>query len=148
MLKDQQDKAATLLAGIGIGAALMYFMDPQRGNARRAIAQDRAAGAARDVAWELDVARRDVRNRAQGVAAGVRNRLTHEEVEDEQLVERVRSELGHRADSLHRLDVTANAGTVTLRGSVRGADRDEVRSVVEHVRGVEHVVDELSTDMS
>lgn len=148
MFKLQQDKAATLVAGIGIGAAIMYFLDPQRGNARRSVAQDRAAGTIRDVARDLEVARRDFRNRAQGVTAELRGRLSDEPVSNEQLVERVRAELGHHADSIHGLDVHADDGVVTLRGTVSGADTEDVRRVVGGVRGVREIHDEMNPDMS
>ena len=39
--------AAALLGGIGIGAALMYLLDPDRGRRRRALVRDKAVHFAR-----------------------------------------------------------------------------------------------------
>src|SRR5262249_48232249 len=95
MRMERGDKAATLLAGIGLGAALMYFLDPQRGNARRAVARDRANAALRDARLDLENRRRDLRNRFRGAAAEIRSASSNELIDDVLLVERVRAELGH-----------------------------------------------------
>ena len=39
------NKAAMILTGMGVGAGLMYILDPDRGRRRRTHARDRAAGA-------------------------------------------------------------------------------------------------------
>ncbi len=39
-------KTIALLSGIGVGAALMYVLDPDRGRRRRALARDKAVSIA------------------------------------------------------------------------------------------------------
>ena len=143
---ERANKAATLLAGFGLGAALMYFLDPQRGNARRKVARDRAGAALRDARWDLENRRRDLRNRVRGAAAVLATESTDEPVDDVLLVERVRAELGHRLDSIHRLEVAAEGGTITLRGILPARDRLRAISAAAKVRGVQNVVDELTRD--
>ena len=58
-----------LLAGVGIGAALMYLFDPERGNARRAYLRDKCVSAANKTGDVIDKRARDLRNRARGVVA-------------------------------------------------------------------------------
>lgn len=128
-----------LLAGLGIGAAVMYFLDPQRGRARRNQARDQAAAAVRDAKWELETTRRDLRNRVRGMAAERRHRGSPEFVSDIQLVEHVRAELGHHLDSLHGIDITALDGVITLSGSLPAEKRDHILSVVRKIRGVQQV---------
>lgn len=64
-------KAAALLSGIGIGAGLMYLLDPERGRLRRAIARDRALSLANKAGDAVASRSRDIGNRAKGVAAEV-----------------------------------------------------------------------------
>ena len=140
-----KNETVAMLAGIGIGAGIMYFLDPQRGNARRTQMVDQAGGKLRAARYDLEVARRDVRNRARGAAAEVRSRLHDEQIDDEQLEERVRAELGHHSDSSLRLvDVQADNGYVTLSGTVAAEDHDRVVHAARHVRGVEEVRDQLN----
>jgi osmotically-inducible protein OsmY len=127
-----------LLAGLGIGAAIMYFLDPQRGHARRTQARDQAAAAVRDAKWELETTRRDLRNRVRGKLAE-RRHADEEFVSDIQLVERVRAELGHNLESLHGLEITASNGIITVGGSLTADQRDRILSVVRKVRGVRQV---------
>jgi len=132
-----------ILAGVGLGAVAMYFWDPDRGRARRAQTQDQAAGHLRSTARNLRESGSGMRDRARGVAAQMRGRISPEMLTDRQLVERVRSELGHHTGSLHQLEVDAANGEVTLRGRAIGITPDEMIEVVEHVRGVQCVNDML-----
>jgi hypothetical protein len=63
------------LAGLGLGAAAMYLLDPVSGRRRRAIARDKTVGAAHDAADTLQSKTRDLHNRARGVAAETRSAL-------------------------------------------------------------------------
>src|SRR4051794_31874822 len=64
------DRAMCMLAGAGIGAGLMYLFDPQMGRRRRAIARDKAVSLTHEAQDAACVVGRDMRNRAQGLAAG------------------------------------------------------------------------------
>jgi len=143
MKKDRRTDAMMMLAGMGLGAMAMYFWDPDRGRARRALKQDQVAGRVRSGGRSLRSAGSTIGDRARGWTAEMRGRMSNELVTDRQLVERVRSELGHHAGSLQHLDVEATGGEVTLRGRASGISPDQVVRVVEHVRGVETVRDEL-----
>jgi osmotically-inducible protein OsmY len=140
---NSREQRVALLAGVGIGAALMYLLDPNRGSARRAQLVDQTGGMIRSARRDLEVTRRDLSHRVHGVAAEVRSRFSDEQVDDVQLAERVRAELGHHADSLRRLDVSVNQGRVFLAGEVRPEEHDRLVSVARHVRGVEDVEDRL-----
>ena len=60
---------ANRLMFLGLGAALMYFYDPQTGRRRRTDAKNRYAAACRSIEHAKEVVVRDARNRAQGLAA-------------------------------------------------------------------------------
>ncbi|HET7550526.1 MAG TPA: BON domain-containing protein [Gemmatimonadaceae bacterium] len=135
-------KAMTLLAGVGIGAALMYFLDPVRGGRRRALVRDQAAGALNSAEREVRGRSADLRNRARGAAAELRN-AGDDHPSDAQLVARVRAELGHHVEHARAIDVVAEQGRVTLRGPVLSNELDDVLSAARKVRGVEQVDNQL-----
>lgn len=60
---------ATLLCGMAAGAALMYFFDPERGGARRALLRDKMVGMTSDLGEAAAGAARDLSSRAQGLVA-------------------------------------------------------------------------------
>jgi osmotically-inducible protein OsmY len=132
----------TLLAGIGIGAALMYFLDPVGGGRRRAVVRDKATGALNTAERELKGRGIDVRNRARGAAAELRS-MGDDHPTDEQLVARVRAELGHHVEHARAIEVVAEQGRVTLRGPVLSSELDDVLSTARKVRGVESVDNQL-----
>lgn len=133
----------TLLAGIGIGAALMYFLDPDRGTRRRNIAADRALSAARSLGDAMRDRAVDTRNRAGGAVAELRGRLREDEVTDEVLVQRVRAELGHQVERMRPIEVVAEQGAVTLRGEAPADDVAKIVATVQAVRGVQRVENQL-----
>lgn len=132
-----------LIGGVGLGAGLMYLLDLDRGRRRRAVARDRLRHAARRAGHTLDVTRRRVLNRARGLVAELRCGYSEEQVADDVLVARIRSEMGHVVRHPHSIDVTAQRGLVVLRGLI-GAD--EVQSLIKRVasvRGVARVENQL-----
>ena len=142
MESDRPTNAMTLLAGIGIGAALMYFLDPAGGGRRRALVRDQAKGPLNTTERELKGRSADLRNRARGAAAELRG-MGDDNPTDDQLVARVRAELGHHVEHARAIDVVAEHGRVTLRGPVLSSELDDVLSTARKVRGVERVENQL-----
>ena len=121
----------------------MYILDPDRGGRRRALIRDkvvRASNATQDYVGKMS---RDLSNRAQGIVAETKNLFRREDVPDEVLLERVRTELGRHAVHHRALDITVNQGRVTLSGPVLRSEVDEIISCVESVRGVSEVDNRL-----
>ena len=138
MAEPSTNQKFALLAGVGIGAALMYFLDPQRGKARRAIARDRTVAAMQDATRDVVSARRDLRNRVRGLKVELEHR--HDPSPDDvQLVERVRAELGHHIDAVSEIEVSAFDGVVTLSGAVSNELLDQAAAITGNVRGVADV---------
>jgi hypothetical protein len=63
---------AVALAAFGLGAAIMYVLDPESGKRRRTYARDSALDAANEAADAIEATARDLRNRAQGTVAEVK----------------------------------------------------------------------------
>ena len=134
---------ATLLGGLGLGAALMYVLDPERGKRRRALVRDKAVRVANRTGERLEARSRDLKNRMRGVKAEAKS-LTHAEpVDDTVLEERVRAEIGRAVTTPGGIEVAATAGDVTLSGPVLAKEVDDLLSAVRGVRGVADVVNAL-----
>jgi osmotically-inducible protein OsmY len=138
----------TLLAGVGIGAALAFFLEPSSGARRRHLVGDKALSLARRGGRTLRGAATGVQDRATGAAAELRGRLQDEDVSDEQLVARVRAELGRHTERARPIEVVADGGTVILRGPVLADDISEVVAAVSSVRGVSRVDNQLVAQSS
>ena len=143
--KDSRSGVGALLAGLGIGAALMYFLDPQRGGARWAQVRDRARSSAGDVGDRVGRAARDVRNRASGAVAELKARRADspQPPDADTLVARVRAELGHHTERARDIEVVADGGSVVLQGRVPASDLPRNLAAARAVRGVERVDDRL-----
>jgi len=59
-------------AGFVVGALAMFVFDPESGRRRRAIARDKTVSTVNDAVEGVKSSARDLKNRAQGVAAEAR----------------------------------------------------------------------------
>jgi len=138
-----EDRGLALLAGVGVGAGLMYLFDPRMGRSRRTYVRDQARSLWQEAREGLDTLSQDVSNRASGLAAEARSRLTGEDVSDEVLCQRVRSYLGRVVSHPGAIKVTAQGGRVTLSGPVLGDEAAQLLSGVRSVPGVKDVENRL-----
>ena len=131
------------LTALAAGAALMYVLDPDAGRRRRARMRDQVAHAAHRTGQAVDATSRDVTNRARGVVAELRGRLTNAPVSDDVLRERVRARIGLVVGHAGALEVVVMDGVVTLRGPVLAKEVDELMRRVQAVPGVRQTIDQL-----
>ena len=138
--------AATGISTLLVGAGLMYLLDPQRGAHRRRVAVDRATSIVNRTGRTFRQVGRDMRNRAGGYAHEARGMVEAEDaVSAEQLLQRVRSEMGHVVSHASSIQVmTDNHGRVTLHGKVLATEADKLASTVKGVSGVTEVINLLS----
>ena len=132
-----------VLAGAGVGAALAFMLDPTGGGRRRAMVRDKAVWVSRKTRDGIDATARDMAQRARGIAAATRGRLSSEDVDDARLVERVRAKLGRACSHPRAIDVEARNGEVTLRGPILADEVSDLLAMTQAVRGVRSVVNEL-----
>ena len=137
------NRGLSLIGGVGLGAGLMYFFDPQLGRRRRAVLRDRLTSLLRQTGGVVCDRARDLRNRGSGLLAEARSRLAPEEVSDDVLVERVRSQVGRVVSHPRALDVRAEGGRVVLSGPVLADEVEDLLCCVESVRGVRGVENRL-----
>ena len=134
----------SILIGAGIGAGLMFFLDPALGRRRRALARDKAIRASHKTRDAYGTTRRDIGNRLAGVTAEVRGRREGSDAPDDAtLVERVRATLGRVASHPRAIAVSAEDGRITLTGDVFSNEVSAIDAAVRAVRGVDDVRNEL-----
>lgn len=136
--------AFSILAGIGVGAAAMYVLDPQQGARRRALARDKVTEAKNRLREAARVTARDLGNRSAGIAAEARSRLFENAVDDEIIEGRVRSKLGFLVRHPSALTVQVAEGRVTLSGPVLSDEVQQLIGGVKAVRGVVGVENNLA----
>ena len=135
----------SLLVGAGAGAGLMYLLDPDLGNRRRALVRDQLVRARHLTEDAMDATSRDVRNRARGVVAELRARLVADDVTDDVLQERVRARLGQTVRYARSIETLVADGVVMLRGPVLADDVARVVRRVGQVPGVRAVDNRLES---
>jgi osmotically-inducible protein OsmY len=143
----RRSRAAAVGAASAAGAAGAYFLDPQNGRRRRHVARDRAVAFGRVAAAKL---RRQAEYRT-GQASGVARRVRSESgpqkpaVNDQQLADRVRSELFRPADAPKgSVVISAENGIVQLRGEVENPNQKQALAKaaagIDGVAGVENLL--------
>lgn len=128
-----------------IGAALVYFFDPQQGARRRNMLRDRT------VAFFRKGGRRAARRVGSG-AYGLKQKATHMREEpktfdDQTLKAKIESEVFRPADAPKgAINVNVENGVVYLRGEVQQPEIvEELEQRVRSVQGVERVENLLHT---
>jgi uncharacterized membrane protein len=137
------NKTQVLGTGLGLGAGLTYFFDPDRGRRRRAFVRDAMAHAGHVTRQALGKTLRDVSHRVSGISSEARSLFTAETIGDEVLTERVRAKLGHMVSHPRAITVTAEQGRVTLGGPILDTEVDRLLACVSRVRGVTGVDNQL-----
>jgi hypothetical protein len=135
---------AAFLAGAAFGAGMMYVLDPDAGRRRRSMAQDQLTRTRIKTRETASATARDLLNRSYGIMAVARSRLFESEVDDEVLKQRVRSKFGYLVRNPSAVEVSTDSGRVTLSGSVRADEMDQLVAEVAAVRGVRHVENRLN----
>src|SRR5438132_6754250 len=77
------DPGLGMIFALGLGAGLMYLLDPDRGRRRRALVRDQLAHLVRKTSDGMDATARDLSHRVYGILAEGSHLLRHEEVSDE-----------------------------------------------------------------
>lgn len=127
-----------------VGAGLMYLLDPDRGNARRARIRNALLHATKVESNLLRKGLRDAQNRAQGMTMRAR-RVFSEPAEDQVVLGRIRARLGRAVSHAHAhaIDIEVTGGRAILRGPVLAGEADAILGCVRGTAGVRELVDRL-----
>lgn len=128
-----------LAGGLGLGAALMFFLDPRGGRGRR-------SGALRAVAHSVGVAGKAARGSARvvrhgggRVAARIGSSRAGTQPSDEAIAARVRAVLARSVSFPRSITVAVERGNVVLGGPVIAREVEGLLSRLRKVRGVRGV---------
>ncbi|MGH6611306.1 MAG: YtxH domain-containing protein [Burkholderiaceae bacterium] len=83
MHNEPTNSVVAFLGGLALGAGLMFYLDPDRGRRRRALARDKAVHLTHKTQDAVGAKARDIRNRAQGVIAESKSALSRTTEDDE-----------------------------------------------------------------
>lgn len=133
----------TAVGALAAGAIATFFLDPEQGKRRRAIARDKLSSGLRQAAESSQALAEDLRNRSGGLAARARARLQPRPVSDDKLAERVRSRVGRFVSHPGSIDVQVVQGEAIISGPVLEAEAGSLLSAVRRTPGVQNVVDRL-----
>jgi BON domain len=143
---DTKEVVATSIGTAGAGAALMFFLDPDEGNKRRAFVRDKVLHIARQNGGSIGKAARDLGNRTRGMVSEAKSRMAEQSgTDDEVLAERVRSKIGRVVSYPRAIEVSVRNGVVTLRGDVLRSETRRLMSEAYSVRDVKEVRNDLKT---
>lgn len=131
-----------LFVAAALGATSAFMFDPQQGRRRRALVRDKVVRGLNDGRRFADAAHKDLRWRAQGVAARARS-LRGAPVSDDVLCARVQSKIGRYSSHPGAIEVAALDGRVVLAGDILQREIDRVVDAARSVSGVQHVDNQL-----
>jgi hypothetical protein len=127
----------------GLGAAVMFLLDPDRGRRRRAWLRDKGIRACRKTERAYQTTRRDLRNRARGVWARAAAVFGRSNPSDAVLLERVRAGIGRVVSQSQNIEVRVNDQRAVLEGTVLAGEVERLLSAVERIPGIHGVENRL-----
>jgi hypothetical protein len=131
------NKGVVALAGLGLGAGLMYLADPDHGRRRRARLGEATRHATHAAKRAAGMTARDVQHRVSGLAARVLAQLVEEPAPaDDVLAARVRARLGRLVSHPGAVEVAASKGAITLGGPIFAAEVEQLLKGVGSIPGV------------
>ena len=135
-----------VLGSAGLGAGLMFLLDPDLGTRRRAILRDKLISLSRLAAGAADKTSRDVKNRLYGTVVATQSRFSDADADtsDDILVERVRSQMGRAVSHPHAIHVSAKNSCVILSGEILSNELNGLIRAVSGVKGVKEVVNKMN----
>ena len=132
----------TTLAALAVGAAAMYYADPETGRRRRVVTRDKLNAASHDASHLARMKSKRASDRLKGLMARARFGEASPPRDDDQLCERIRSRLGRVVSHPKAIDVEVRQGRVHLSGHILADELDGLLRTVSSMAGV-HGVDNM-----
>jgi len=137
----------SVAATLAVGGAAMYFLDPKLGRTRRAWAGGKVHQIMSQTGRMFNEAGRsctDLMNRTRGTAHELQRMVGEGPVTADQLLQRVRSQLGHAVSHANQIQVMTDAeGHVELTGRVLASELNTLLATIRNIGGVQQVTNRL-----
>lgn len=126
------------------GFLLEYLLDPAQGKRRRSLIRDKGIKMRRETMIYGRRVRRNLRNRAQGVAVKFSPLWKAKApLSDDRLNCRIRSEFGRKINHARSVETNVEGGMVRLTGPILAKDVNRLLRVIKAIHGVKGIINEL-----
>jgi hypothetical protein len=131
--------------GAGVGAGLMYLLDPQEGRGRRAVARDKSVSALKQGGKAAAKTSRHLGNKTKGLVAEAGSKLRKSDLVDDgqKLLKKVQKAVRASVSHPSAIDPILEAGRVHLHGLVLASEVALLLAAIESVEGVDGVENRL-----
>jgi hypothetical protein len=135
--------------GAGLGAGLMYLLDPQGGRGRRAVARDKSLSTLKKGSTAAAKTSRHLGNKTKGLVsqAGSKLRRGAEDLNGT-LLKKVRRQIRGAVSHPHAIEAALEEGRVILRGLVLASELGMLLAAIGSVEGVPDVDNQLQVHES
>jgi uncharacterized membrane protein len=136
-------RLSSWLFGLGLGAGLMYFLDPDLGDKRKAMVRDRLTRMQNQGDEAVEAAVNDMRNRVRGILSNGMAMVSEENLPDQAVEARIRARMGLLARHPGDVMLTVQNGRVALEGNMLQNEVEGFVSGIQRMKGVREVQNNL-----
>jgi len=135
--------------GAGVGAGLMYLLDPQGGRGRRAAARDKSVSALKNGGRAAAKTSRHLGNKTKGLVARTGSKLRNSDLASDlgdngqKLLEKVQKVIHVTGSHPSAIDPILEAGRVHLHGLILASEVARLLAAIQAVEGVSGVESRL-----
>lgn len=136
------DMGVALAGAVGVGAGLMFMLDPDRGKQRRTVLRETVDRTARKTAHEIGAASRNVGTKIKDLGTSAKTSFNRHPADDV-LLKRVGAAIGKVLANPRLIGVTITEGLTTLTGQATEHELPRLLEQVSRVPGVREVINRV-----
>jgi len=131
--------------GAGLGAGLMYLLDPQGGRGRRAVARDKSVSAIKNGGKAAAKTSRHLGNKTKGLVSQAGSKLRRGDLADEgeALLKQVRRKIRRTASHPMAVEVVVQEGNVVLHGLILASEVEGLLAAIQTIEGIAAIENQL-----
>jgi hypothetical protein len=131
--------------GAGLGAGLMYLLDPQGGRGRRAVARDKSVSALKNGGKAAAKTSRHLGNKTKGLVSQAGSKLRRGDLmeDGEALLKKVRRQVRRAASHPLAVEVVVQEGNVILHGLVLASEVEGLLAAIRTIEGIAAIENQL-----